>query len=450
MEKNLTQGNVTKTLITFSLPFLLSYILQTLYGLADLFIIGQFCLKEATTAVSIGSQLMHMLTVMIVGLAMGSTVLIGQSVGAQDRIMRNKAVGNTVTLFIIASVAATIVLLIGVNLVVKLMSTPLEAIDGTRIYLIICFAGIPFITAYNVISSILRGMGDSKSPMYFVAVACVFNIALDYIFIGVMNLGPAGAALGTTLAQAASVIIAVIFAVKKQIISGITGRDFYPDKGIIGKIIKVGIPIMLQDGFIQISFLVITIFANRRGLVDAAAVGIVEKLIGILFLIPSTLLASVSALCAQNIGAARHDRARKTMKSALSIAIIFGLVISIIFQFAAPFSIGLFTKDAQVIAAGTPYMKSYVFDCIFAGVHFIYSGYFTAYSRSGLSFIHNVISVLTARIPLAYFASVRYPLSLFPMGMAAPIGSAVSVIICLFFDLMIYHDKENSCNISNS
>lgn len=431
MEKNLTTGSVMKTLVTFSLPFLLSYFLQTLYGLADLFIIGQFCPTEATTAVSIGSQVMHMLTVMIVGLAMGSTVLIGKAVGASDSSLRNKAIGNTVTLFLIVSLCLTLLLVILVNPIVSVMATPIEAVAGTRKYLLICFVGIPFITSYNIISSVFRGMGDSKSPMYIVAVACVFNIVLDYVFIGVLNLGPAGAALGTTIAQAISVIIAIVFIINKDMIRGLSPADLRPVKNIIRSITAVGIPVAAQDGFIQISFIVITIFANRRGLVDSAAVGVVEKLIGILFLVPSTLLASVSALCAQNIGAKRHDRARKTMLDAMLIVVIFGTAMSIIFQFAAPYAVGMFSKDPAVIVSGSAYMRSYVFDCIFAGLHFVFSGYFCAYSKSGLSFMHNLASVLLARIPLAYFASVHYMDTLFPMGMAAPAGSVLSVLICI-------------------
>lgn len=431
MEKNLTTGNVMKTLVTFSFPFLLSYFLQTLYGLADLFIIGQFCPTEATTAVSIGSQVMHMLTVMIVGLAMGSTVLIGKAVGGDNNSLRNRAIGNTVTLFLLVSVGLTILLLILINPIVSVMSTPSEAVYGTRQYLMICFIGIPFITAYNIISSIFRGMGDSKDPMYIVAIACVINIVLDCIFIGGLNMGPAGAALGTTVSQAISVIIAIVFIVKKDMINGLMPADFRPVKDIIKSITSVGIPVAAQDGFIQISFIVITIFANRRGLVDSAAVGVVEKLIGILFLVPSTLLASVSALCAQNIGAGRDDRARTTMLDAMIIVAVFGAAMSIIFQFAAPYAVGMFSKDTAVIISGSSYMRSYVVDCIFAGIHFIFSGYFCAYSKSGLSFMHNLASVLLARIPLAYFASIYYLDTLFPMGMAAPVGSLLSIVICV-------------------
>ncbi len=443
MEKNLTTGSVFKNIVYFSLPFLLSYFMQTLYGLADLFIIGQYCQVDSTTAVSIGSQVMHMVTVMIVGLAMGATVMIGQAVGAQDRGKRNRGIGNTTTIFALVSICVTVILLICLNLIVEVMSTPTEAVAGTRYYLLVCFIGIPFITAYNIISSIFRGMGDSKSPMYFIAVACVCNIVLDYVFIGACGLEAMGAALGTCCAQIISVLVALVAIIKKQMIAGIGRADFKIDKAIVGSIFKVGIPISAQDGFIQISFLLITIFVNRRGLNDAAAVGIVEKLIGILFLVPSSLLASVSALCAQNNGAGEHKRARQTLFYAASIAVVIGFIFSVIFQFIAADVVALFTDNKDVIVLGDQYMRSYVWDCIVAGIHFVFSGYFCAYNKSGISFIHNTISILTARIPIAYYASVHFKDTLYPMGWAAPIGSFISVIVCVIAYVYINRTKSD-------
>lgn len=216
MERDLTSGGVWKNIVYFSLPYLLSYFLQTLYGLADLFIVGQFDGVASTTAVSIGSQVMHMLTVMIVGLAMGTTVNIGRAVGARDSQKASKVVGNTTVLFVGVSVVLAVVLLVLVQPIVRVMSTPAEAVEGTVRYLTICFIGIPFITAYNVIASIFRGLGDSKSPMYFIAVACVANIALDYLFIRALHMGPAGAALGTTLSQTISVAVSLLVILKKR------------------------------------------------------------------------------------------------------------------------------------------------------------------------------------------------------------------------------------------
>ena len=431
MEKNLTTGSIWKTIFYFSLPYFFSYFLQTLYGMADLFIIGQFNGVDSTTAVSIGSQVMHMLTVMIVGMAMGSTVMIGRAVGGNDRKQVNLAVGNTVTLFVTLSLVLMAVLLLAAGGIVSVMSTTEEAVAGTRQYLMICFAGIPFITAYNIISSIFRGMGDSKSPMYFIMVACICNIALDYVFIGAFSMGAAGAALGTTLSQVISVIIALTVILHKKMIPRFRKADLKPQKEMLGKILKVGVPVCLQDGFIQISFLIITVFANLRGINDAAAVGIVEKLIGILFLVPSTMLSTVSALCAQNMGAGKHDRSLKILQYAAMIAVGFGLVAASLMQFLAVPAVGLFTKDLEVMRLGGQYMRSYVWDCVFAGVHFCFSGYFCAYGLSGISFIHNVASILLARIPLAYWASTHFAATLYPMGWAAPAGSMISVVICV-------------------
>jgi len=435
MEKNLTTGSVFKSIIFFSLPYLLSYLLQTLYGMADLFIIGQFEGVASTTAVSIGSQVMHMLTVMIVGLAMGSTVSIGQSVGANDKKSAATNIGNTVALFMLLSLILTVILLVLVKPIVSIMSTPTEAIPGTIDYLTICFIGIPFITAYNIISSIFRGMGDSKSPMYFIAVACAANIGLDYLFMGPLHMGPAGAALGTTLSQAISVItsLAVIFRRKSGI--SVTKNDFRPQHTVMGKILKIGFPIALQDGLIQISFIVITIIANRRGLNDAAAVGIVEKVMSFLFLIPSSMLSTVSALGAQNIGAGKAERAKLTLRYAALIAVCFGTVTAITIQFIAEPVVALFTNaatqdGAETVRLGGQYLRGYVWDCIFAGIHFSFSGYFCACGKSIISFIHNIIAILLVRIPGVYLTSLLFPATLFPMGLATAAGSLLSVMIC--------------------
>lgn len=437
MEKNLTSGSVFQNIVWFSLPYLLSYFLQTLYGMADLFIIGQFEGVAGTTAVSIGSQVMHMITVMIVGLAMGSTVSIAQAVGANNKKQASLSVGNTVTLFMGLSVMLSAVLLLFVRPIVTVMSTPEEAVSGTVLYLTICFLGIPFITAYNIISSIFRGLGDSRSPMYFIAVACVANIVLDYLFIGYFHLGPAGAALGTTLAQAVSVVIALL-AISRQK-SGITlcKNDFRPRKSVMGQLLQIGIPVALQDGFIQIAFIVITIIANRRGLSAAAAVGIVEKMISFLFLVPSSMLSTVSALCAQNIGAGKEDRARETLRYAIMIAAGFGILVSILIQFIAEPAVGLFTADATVRMMGGQYIRGYIFDCIFAGIHFSFSGYFCACGRSEFSFLHNIIAILLVRIPGVYLTSKLFPTTLLPMGIATACGSLLSVGICVIVYLWL-------------
>lgn len=444
MEKNLTTGNVFKTLLGFSFPFLLSYFLQTLYGMADLFIIGQFNGVESTTAVSIGSQVMHMLTVMIVGLAMGATVMIGQAVGAGRKKEASLAVGNTATLFLALSLALTGILLVAVRSIVSIMSTPEEAVAGTVAYLTICFLGIPFITAYNIISSVFRGMGDSKSPMYFIAVACAVNIGLDYLLIGGLGLGAAGAALGTTISQTVSVIVAFLVIRGRSTGLVLSKRMFKPHRETMARILRIGIPISMQDGFIQISFIVITIIANRRGLSDAAAVGIVEKIIGILFLVPSSMLQSVSALAAQNVGAGKHDRARRTLFYAAGLSFLWGMLAVIFMQWDAERFVGLFAEDAAVLRLGGQYMRGYVWDAALAGIHFCFSGYFCAYGLSGISFVHNSISIVCVRIPFAYLASKYFADTLFPMGLASTAGSGISVLICIAVFVWLERKRRKS------
>ena len=429
MEKDLTKGSVLQNILYFSLPYLFAYFLQTLYGMADLFIVGQFEGVASTTAVSIGSQVMHMLTVMIVGLAMGTTVCIGRAVGAGDRRQAAAVTGNTVTLFLGLSLVLTAGLLACVRPIVAVMSTPAEAVEGTARYLTICFLGIPCITAYNIVSAIFRGLGDSRSPLAFIAVACAANIALDYLFIGAWGLGPAGAALGTTLSQALSVVVALAAMLRRRGLA-LRRADLRPQRRVLRALLKIGLPVALQDGCIQIAFLLITVLANRRGLTDAAAVGIVEKIISFLFLVPSSMLSTVSALGAQNIGAGKHGRAAQTLRWAIAIAAGFGLCVSVAMQFAAEGVVGLFTADAAVAAAGGQYMRGYIWDCIFAGIHFSFSGYFCAYGRAELSFLHNILAILLVRVPGVALTSTLFADTLLPMGLATAAGSALSVAVC--------------------
>lgn len=291
---------------------------------------------------------MHMVTVMIVGLAMGSTVTIGRAVGAKELKRASLTVGNTISLFI-----------------------------------------------------------------------------------GGLHLGAAGAALGTTLSQTFSVIVALLVVIRRKVGITLHRTDFKPQMATIRQILTIGVPVALQDGFVQISFIVITVIANRRGLSDAAAVGIVEKIISLVFLVPSTMLSTVSALSAQNIGAGKHDRAAATLRYAICMAIGFGLVIGVVTQFVGADVVGLFTADATVVAMGEQYIRSYIWDCAIAGIHFCFSGYFCAYGMSGIPFLYTILSIICVRVPGAYFASLYFPDNLYPMGLAAPGGSLLSVIVCL-------------------
>lgn len=494
-QHNLAKGDLFHNMILFSLPYLLSYFLQTLYGLADLLIAGRFNGTDVISAVSIGSQVMHMVTVMIVGLAMGTTVMIGRFVGAEDEDGIRRAIGNTITLFVMIAAAATLALLGFTQPIVHLLSTPPEAVPGALAYLRICFAGIPFIVAYNILSSIFRGMGDSRSPMLFIAVACALNILLDLLFMGPMQLGAAGAALATVVAQAASVVFALV-GIRKTTVrrrqhgtvdvrnasvdvatekskgsqgqaseavtssNGSTGaeaagtrtkakqnevwwaaaradRSAWWDPAMLHQILSIGLPIACQDGFIQISFLIITVIANRRGVDISAAVGIVEKTISFLFLVPSSMLSTVSTIAAQSIGAGDPARARQTLRYGVGLASGIGLLFAILFQFISVPFFTLFTKDPVVQALAVQYMCTYVLDCVVAGIHFPFSGFFSASGLSILSFIHNLCSVILVRIPGAWLATKLFPDTLYAMGLAAPAGSLLSALICIPFYLAL-------------
>lgn len=450
MQRNLTTGSIFKNVVYFSLPYLLSYFLQTLYGMADLFIIGQYEGVASTTAVSIGSQVMHMITVIIVGLAMGSTVSIGQAVGGGNDKRTASCIGNTITLFMGLSIILTAALLLLRRPIAIATSTPAQALEGTIDYLTICFMGIPFITAYNIISSIFRGLGDSKSPMYFIAIACAANIGLDYAFMGALHLGPAGAALGTTLSQAVSVVVSIIVVRRARAGIWLEKEDFKPKRDVMGSLLRIGIPIAVQDGLIQVAFIVITIIANRRGLKDAAAVGIVEKIMSFIFLVPSSMLSTLSALGAQNIGAGKPERAKTTMRYGILITTCFGLAVVALMQFYANSFVALFTDSStqdglQVVTLGGQYLRGYIWDCLFAGMHFCFSGYFCACGRSSLSFVHNIIAIALVRIPGVYITSKMFTDTLFPMGLATAAGSLLSVMICLVMYAMLSR-KESKTN----
>ena len=440
--KDLTQGSILGNIMTFSLPYILAYFLQILYGLADLFVIGRYCDVDSTTAVSNGAQVMYLVTCVVIGLAMGTTVKTAHAIGAKDNRRAAQIIGNTATMFLGLSIVLAVGLLVFRNGIVSLMDTPMEAVAGTRDYLTVCFIGIPFIMAYNIIASIFRGLGDSKSPMYFVAVACGVNIILDFFFIGYCGWGPVGAALGTTFSQMASVVFALFAIRRHKEVFDVHRHDFNPRKEVISSILKIGFPIAMQDGFIQIAFIVITVIANGRGLYDAAAVGIVEKFIGLVFIVPSAMLSTVSAIASQNIGAMQVSCAQRTMWYAMGITTTYGIIVAIVLQFIPDLVVRIFSDDVQVVTMGGEYLRGYVWDCVFAGLHFCFSGFFTACGYSIISFAHNFLSIICARIPLVYLASEAFPDTLYPMGLATCLGSVLSVVICVVvYAWMVKHRK---------
>ena len=440
--KDFTEGKILPQLLSFAFPVLLALFLQAMYGAVDLLVVGQFSTPEEVSAVSTGSQILHSITTVITGLAMGITVLVGQRIGEKRPEQAGTVIGNGICLFGVIAVVVTVIMVFGAEVAANIMHAPDEAFEQTAAYIRICTAGTVFIVAYNLLGSIFRGIGDSKMPLITVAIACVINIVGDLLFVAGFNMGAAGAAIATVLAQAVSFLLSVITIRKKEMGISLTGKDLKPQSAILRGILKVGVPVALQDGLIQISFIIITIIANQRGVTIAASVGIVEKIISFLFLIPSALLSSVSAIAAQNIGAGKQERARKTLYYASAIAFGCGLVLAVICNLLTEPIVGLFSKDPEVVRLGAQYLRSYAFDCAFAGIHFCFSGYFCACGYSMVSFIHNIASIVLVRVPGAYLASRLFPETLFEMGLAAPLGSLLSSLICVSVFLVLRKRKK--------
>lgn len=443
MEKNeLTEGRIGPALMRFAGPFLLASFLQALYGAVDLFVVGRYADSAAVSAVAIGSQVMQTVTWIIMGIAMGGTVLIAQKIGEKNEEGSAQAVGTVAVLFAMIALVLTLVMALAAKSAVALMETPPEAVDAAVAYIFICSCGLPFISGYNGVSGIFRGMGDSKTPVYFIAIACVINVAGDFLFTGAMHMGAAGAALATVSAQAISFLAALWYMYKKGFPFPFHRRHLRLQKKAALAILKVGFPIALQDALVNVSFLIITAIINTMGVTASAAVGVVEKIIGFAMLPPGAIASAVATMTAQNIGAGKADRAKKSLWYGISFSLIFGVLICTYIQFFAQSVTAIFTKDSAVIVAAAQYLRAYSYDCILVSFVFCLNSYFSGRSLAVIPFIHSMIATFLVRIPATYVLSRFAGGSLFPMGLAAPAASAVSIVICLGF--MFWEEKRST------
>lgn len=432
---NLTEGSVLKVLITFALPFLFANFMQAFYGAADLLVVGQFSGTSAISAVNIGSQIMQIITSFVIGISMGTTVTLGQNIGSKKFNEAEKTIGNTIILFVLFAAVVTPLMIWQSGNLADIMHTPVEALQETKHYVMICSAGLPFIVAYNVIAAILRGMGDSKTPMFFVGIACIVNVAGDLILTGAFGMGVVGAAIATTSAQCISSVCGFIYLLKKGLGFPLSKSSMKCVKHTLKHILIVGIPVAMQDTLINISFIVLTVIANERGVVASSAVGVVEKLIMFMFLVPSSMLASISAITAQNIGASKKERAILSLKYGIVITVTFGIIMCTFSQLLPESMTRLFSKDANVITAAAEYLRTYSIDCILVGFTFCINGYLCGIEKSIITFAHNAISIFLVRIPTALVLSRMFTKSLLPMGLASPIGSVASIVILCCYGL---------------
>lgn len=417
----------------FSVPILLAVFLQAMYGAVDLLVVGQFGNAASVSAVSTGSQVMQTVTGIISGLAVGTTVLIGQKIGAKDADGAAKTVGSSVVLFGILAVLLSIVMLFGARPFAALMHAPAEAFAKTVAYIRICSSGIVFIVAYNVISGIFRGVGNSRYPLLFVGIACVCNIVGDFVLVGAAHMDAAGAALATVLSQAVSVVLSVWIIRRGGVGLQISRRDIRFNKTVIAKILRLGSPIALQDAMTNVSFLIITSIINALGLIQSAAIGVSEKVVVFIMLIPISFMSSVSAFSAQNIGAGKPRRARQAMLYAMAVSLCFGIPMFFLTFFRGDILAGIFSKDAQVIAACAEYMKAYAIDCMLVCVLFCFMGYFNGTGKTLFVMLQGVLAAFLVRIPYSYFVSKIPGVSMLEIGFASPLATLFSLVLCVFY-----------------
>ncbi len=432
-ELSLVSGNIKRTLLKFALPFLGASFLQFLYGAADLMIVGRFADAAGISAVSTGSQVMQAITSLVTGLATGGTVLIGQYVGARRREDVRASIGTMFSLFTLIAIVLTLISALCTNAVVALMRVPAEAVIPARQYLFLCSCGILFITGYNMVSAILRGLGDSRRPMYFILIATVVNIAGDLLLVGVFGMGAAGAAIATISAQALSLILSLLVLRRRDFPFDFKRASFRLHRGRCAKLVSLGAPVAVQNVLVTISFLIITAIVNAIGLNESAAVGVVERIITFAMLAPSAFMAALAAMTAQNMGAGRPDRAGLSLKYGILFCLLCEGAMFILLQLSPVLWMGLFSPDPAVIAHGALYLRTYSFDCITVSFVFCLNGFYSGCGRTGFTMVNNLVSTFAVRVPVVFFVSRIAGATLLHIGIGAPAASAVQIVIQLIY-----------------
>ena len=442
MEKNntFTQGKILKPLILFALPVLLALFLQAMYGAVDLLIVGKFASSADVSAVSTGSQIMMTLTNLVSSFAMGTTVLLGQQIGCGERKQGGRTVGTAIVMFTVIALVMTAVLVIFAPQVSSIMNAPEEAFDKTVAYVRICGGGMLVIVAYNLIGCIFRGIGDSRTPLFTVAVACVFNIAGDLILCAGFKMGTSGAAFATVFAQIISVIVSFGVIRKKELPFEMRRTDIGVHGRTLRKMVGLGAPIALQDLLVSISFLIILAIVNSMGVTASAGVGVAEKVCAFIMLISSAFMQSISAFVAQNYGARRMDRAKKALHYGVAVSFAIGVGMFFLSFFHGNVLAGIFSSDAMVIEAAADYLKAYAIDCLFTAIFFCYIGFYNGIGMTKFVMIQGIIGAFCVRVPVSWFMSRRAGATLFDIGLATPFSSILQLVLCL--GCMLYLRKK--------
>lgn len=440
-KNNLTEGNILKTLLLFAIPFLIANILQSLYGAVDLFVIGKYCNAESVAAISTGTQVTQIITSLITGLTLGSTILIGQYMGRREYEHVKQIIGTTLTVFAIAAVILTVVMLIFERPLLLLLDTPEESFELTMKYVAICSLGNIFVCGYNAVSAVLRGYGDSTRPMIFVGIACVVNIILDFVFVKYFGMGVAGTASATIIAQGLSMFIAIVYLKKKQFIFDFRLSSFRPHIGFAKKLAAVGIPISFQEMMVRISFLYLMTVMNRCGVFAAAVVGISSKYDVFAMLSATSMANALAAITAQNMGAGKPERARKSLWYGLSFALGASLLFWVWAQLNPASMIRFFSGDENVIAAGIPFFKSCSYDYIMVTIVFCLNGYLNGKQKTLWTMVSCSAGALALRIPMVCLFGKYFADDLGRLGMIAPIVSGI--MACYTFIYVLYEGRKN-------
>ena len=448
-EKDLTQGNLTKTLLLFALPYIGANFLQALYGAADLIIVGKFCDSSVVSAVAIGSYLLQTLIFFITGLTVSGTVLIGKAFGAKqyDNILK---IINTMTIcFIVAAIVMSILLISFDTQLLTLLKTPQEAFVSTKDYVYVCSLGLIFVFGYNAISAILRGLGNSIAPMYFVAISCITNIILDILLVGKFNMGASGAAIATVFSQALSVLIGFIYLRKGNFVFKLKFSRIKFDVETAKELFKIGIPLSLQDTLVPLSFLVLLSIANSMGVAASAAYGSVTRLNAFLMLPAGSFAMALTALTAQSLGAGQMQRAIKALRLCILFSVTLGFVFFLWQQIFPKSAVAIFTTDEAVMEAGSLYLKTFSFDYILVPFVFCMNGFFFGCGRTIFSAVTSIFAAFVVRVPVGFLLCTLIPgATLFHLGIAAPSASVLTSIIAFIY--LNYLLKNNKFKIQEN
>lgn len=438
---NFTEGPILGPLLKFTLPVFGALILQSLYGAVDLLIVGQFATTQSVSGVAMGTQLTHSVTIVTGGFAMGTTILLGQLIGKKKTDEAGKVVGSSIWLFAAIAVVVSIGLFFFAGPVLNLLRTPVEAMPEGTIYTKICAIGFLFIAAYNLCGSIFRGIGDSKTPLITVAIACVVNIAGDLLLVGVFHMAAAGAAIATVFAQGLSVLISLLIVKKKGLPFSFNKESRKVDFKVIGSIVKLGIPLALQEIVVSSSFLITSAVTNSLGLVASAGVGVSSKLTGFIMLFPSAYMQSMSAFVAQNIGAKRIERAKKAMLHGIWTSLAFATIMAYFSIINGEMLTQIFSRDPEVIVAAAQYLKAFGIDTFFTSIFFCFIGFLNGCGKTSVTMIEGFIGV-AVRVPMCFLYKAIGQGSLFLIGLATPTSTFVQDIIVIIYFLIVKKKLE--------